>query len=165
MPATPQVPKASRIDLPTVHRGVDAHLNRFLDAKARSAAAEGFPAEVTEVLRDLILTGGKRIRPVLCVIGWHAAGGSGDMAPVLRTAASLEMFHASALIHDDVMDGSITRRGRSSAHKALAARHADHPHAARLGTNAAILLGDLALSWSDEILHTAGLRPCPTWSF
>ncbi|MFC5187216.1 polyprenyl synthetase family protein [Actinomadura harenae] len=136
---------------------VEERLAAFLDTKASWAAAQCFPAEVTDVLRDLVLGGGKRIRPVLCVAGWRAAGGCGDQGPVLRVAVSLEMFHAFALVHDDVMDRSATRRGRPSAHEALAARHVGRPSAARLGANAALLLGDLALAWSDELLHTAGL--------
>ncbi|MFJ6568731.1 polyprenyl synthetase family protein [Streptomyces sp. NPDC091292] len=140
-----------------VRSAVEERLAVFLDTKACWAAAQGFPAEVTEVLRDLVLGGGKLIRPVLCVAGWRAAGGCGDEGPVLRVAVSLEMFHASALVHDDVMDRSATRRGRPSAHEALTARHVGRPDAARLGACAAVLVGDLALAWSDELLHTAGL--------
>ncbi|WP_265106944.1 polyprenyl synthetase family protein [Streptomyces sp. ET3-23] len=73
------------------------------------------------------------------------------------------MFHAFCLIHDDVMDNSTTRRGRDAVHRALARHHAQgrSPTAAdRLGTGAAILLGDLALAWADELLHSAGLRAC-----
>ncbi|MFB6557083.1 polyprenyl synthetase family protein, partial [Streptomyces sp. NPDC056405] len=84
-----------------VRSAVEERLTTFLDAKAQLAAAQGFPAEVTDVLQDLILGDGKRIRPVLCVAGWRAAGGCGDEGPVLRVAASLEMFHAFALVHDD----------------------------------------------------------------
>ncbi|MFG2291488.1 polyprenyl synthetase family protein [Streptomyces sp. NPDC048595] len=146
------------LDPACVRSAVDERLATFLDAKAHLAAAQGFPAEVTDVLRDLVLGGGKRIRPVLCVAGWRAAGGRGDEGPVLRVAASLEMFHAFALVHDDVMDRSATRRGRPSAHEAIAARHMGRPGARRLGVDAAVLLGDLALAWSDELLHTAGVR-------
>ncbi|WP_234431617.1 polyprenyl synthetase family protein [Streptomyces sp. NRRL S-241] len=149
---------AARVfDSGRVRSAVDERLAAFLDAKARLAIAQGFPAEVTDVLRDLVLGGGKRIRPVLCVAGWYAAGRDRDEDAVLQVAASLEMFHVFALVHDDVMDRSATRRGRPSAHEAIAARHAGRPGAARLGLDAAVLLGDLALVWSDELLHTAGL--------
>ncbi|WP_372412475.1 polyprenyl synthetase family protein [Streptomyces luteireticuli] len=69
------------------------------------------------------------------------------------------MFHTFALIHDDVMDHSATRRGRPTVHRAFTDRHSDHSHAAQLGASAAVLLGDLAFTWSDELLHTAGLTP------
>ncbi|WP_225986953.1 polyprenyl synthetase family protein [Streptomyces spectabilis] len=140
-----------------VRSAVEERLAAFLGAKERLAAEQDFPAEVVEVLRDLVLGGGKRVRPVLCVAGWCAAGGRGDEGPVLQVAASLEMFHTFALVHDDVMDRSATRRGRPSAHEAFAARHRGRPGAARLGVDTAVLLGDVALVWSDELLHTAGL--------
>ncbi|WP_407555993.1 polyprenyl synthetase family protein [Streptomyces sp. Pv4-95] len=95
---------------------------------------------------------------MLCVVGHLAAAGRVS-GPLLRAAASLEMFHAVALIHDDVMDDSGTRRGRPTVHRTLAARNNGRPDAERLGANAAILLGDLALVWSGELLHTAGLTP------
>jgi geranylgeranyl diphosphate synthase type I len=78
--------------------------------------------------------------------------------PVLRVAAALEMFHSFALIHDDVIDHSVTRRGQPTIHRALAAQHLlrrGHATAEEIGASGAILIGDLALAWSDELLHTA----------
>ncbi|MFI5476604.1 polyprenyl synthetase family protein [Streptomyces cacaoi] len=147
-------------DLAGVRARVDAVLHDFLDGRVRAAAAGGMPAEVAETVKTFVGAGGKRLRPVLCVTGWHAAGGRGDMAPLMQAAASLEMFHAFALIHDDVMDHSATRRGQPTVHRSLTSRHAGGRSAraaTRVGTGAAILIGDVALSWSDELLHTAGL--------
>ncbi|MFF4501199.1 polyprenyl synthetase family protein [Streptomyces sp. NPDC001401] len=139
---------------------IEAVLAEFVDVKANSAATHGFPAEITETLRGFLSAGGKRLRPQLCVLGWHAAGGTWPAPPtVVAAAASLEMFHAFALIHDDVMDDSDSRRGQPTAHRAFAAHQAGRTDAARLGVNAAILLGNLAHAWSDELLHTAGLTP------
>lgn len=149
------------LDLERLRGDIDAHLARFLDLKSSgdSAARDGvFPRDLVEVLRAFLLSGGKRIRPVLCVIG-HVAATGGVSGPLLRAAASLEMFHAVALVHDDVIDDSGTRRGRPTVHRTLAARNSGRPDANRLGVNAAILLGDLALVWSGELLHTAGLAP------
>ncbi len=137
-------------------------LDAFLEMKARPGAGRPMPAEVCDFLRDFLASGGKRLRPLLCVIGWQAAGGQGVSAPVLATAASLEMFHAFTLVHDDVMDNSDLRRGAPTLHRRLAHHHRDGRSAAtaeRVGTNAAVLVGDLALAWSDELLHTAGLTP------
>ncbi|MFF0061551.1 polyprenyl synthetase family protein [Streptomyces sp. NPDC005279] len=145
-------------DLVEVRRAVDSVLVEFLAAKSRSAPPQ-LP-ELLETLRRFLFAGGKRIRPLMCVCGWYAADGHGDPEPVLRAAASLELFHTCALIHDDVMDDSDTRRGHRSVHASLADRHRSRNgpgDADRFGTNAAILLGDLALTWSDELLHTAGL--------
>ncbi|WP_244410026.1 polyprenyl synthetase family protein [Streptomyces albofaciens] len=152
---------AQRLDLAVVRSQVGAVLDEFLTAKARTAAAHHLPGEVTQLLHDFLRAGGKRLRPLLCVTGWHAAAGRRPTpSAVLRTAAALEMFHAFALIHDDIMDSSATRRGRPTVHRALARRHAPGrtPQAAdRTGTGAGILIGDVALAWSDELLHTAGL--------
>ncbi|QCX82870.1 Farnesyl diphosphate synthase (plasmid) [Streptomyces sp. YIM 121038] len=151
-----------RVDLDGVPAQVDAVLDDFLSVKSKAATNNRMPAEVTEVLHDFLFAGGKRLRPVLCVAGWHAADGGGDLLPVVRVAASLEMFHAFCLIHDDVMDHSDVRRGQPTLHRALAHHHMDGRGGAAaeiLGEGAAILVGDLALAWSDELLHTAGLTP------
>lgn len=137
-------------------------LDAFLEKKADSDAGLPMPAEVCQSLRDFLAAGGKRLRPLLCVTGWQAAGGGGAAAPVLTTAASLELFHLFTLIHDDIMDGSDIRRGLPTLHRRLAQHHRGGRSAAtaeRVGTNTAVLVGDLALAWSDELLHTAGLTP------
>jgi geranylgeranyl diphosphate synthase type I len=109
--------------------------------------------------------GGKRLRPLFAYWGWRGArdtgSGSGeDDAAVLRAVAALEFVHASALVHDDVMDGARTRRGRPATHVGFADRHADHDLTGDgdlFGTGAAILVGDLALVWSDELLRCSGI--------
>ncbi|GAU69126.1 putative polyprenyl diphosphate synthase [Streptomyces sp. NBRC 110611] len=139
---------------------VDNEIEELLAAKARIADLEGMPYEVADALRVFLAAGGKRIRPQLCVLGWHAGGGHGHPDTVIRVAASLEIFHAFALIRDDVMDNSDTRGGQPTVHRALAAGHAmwRTPRAARrLGEAGAILVGDFALAWAAELLHSAGL--------
>jgi geranylgeranyl diphosphate synthase type I len=111
-----------------------------------------------ESLADL-LRGGKRLRPAFCYWGWRGAGGA-DCPEIVTVAASLELFQAAALVHDDVMDGSDTRRGMPAAHRAFGALHADSGWAGdsdRFGESAAILAGDLCLQWSDELYATSGL--------
>jgi geranylgeranyl diphosphate synthase type I len=86
-----------------------------------------------------------------------------NRAGLLRACASLELLHASALVHDDVMDASDVRRGRPATHRAFEVLHRDRGWSAspeQYGAAAAILLGDLLLSWSDELLRTSGL-PAP----
>lgn len=111
-----------------------------------------------ESVSDL-LSGGKRLRPAFCWWGYRGAGGA-DTEEALRAAAALEFLQACALIHDDVMDGSDTRRGMPSAHHRFAMLHRGSewlgsPEA--FGVGAAILLGDLCLSWADELLLTSGV--------
>lgn len=106
--------------------------------------------------------GGKRFRAAFCWWGHHAVAGPDpdDPAALLRACASLEFLHASALVHDDYMDASDVRRGHPSTHRAFEAEHRAHAWTGspqQYGAAAAILLGDLLLSWSDELLRTCGL--------
>jgi len=158
--AIPVRPVPRPLDLERLRRDVDAVLHRFLQGKAASAATRNLPEQAAQVLEEFIGAGGKRLRPVLCALGWQAATGTAPPKPVVRVAACLEMFHAFCLIHDDIIDNSATRRGRPTVHRTLATRHTAHrqgPLAERLGASCAILVGDLALTWADELLHTAGL--------
>jgi geranylgeranyl diphosphate synthase, type I len=106
-----------------------------------------------------LLAGGKRLRPAFCYWGWRGAGGP-DLDPTVRAAASLELLHACALIHDDVMDGSDLRRGGPAVHRRLALLHETAGWRGSpdvFGTGGAILVGDLCLSWADELLYSSGL--------
>jgi geranylgeranyl diphosphate synthase, type I len=145
---------------------VDAVLSRFF---ADKLAIHDDPSVVMfiELLRNFI-DGGKRLRPLLCCCGWRAACGGRELSPaVAHIAASLELFHAFALVQDDVMDRSSFRRGSPTVHRVVASRHADHPHPDWLGDYTAILLGDLALGWSYELVQAADLdadRTAKLWS-
>jgi geranylgeranyl diphosphate synthase, type I len=106
-----------------------------------------------------LLSGGKRLRPAFCYWGYRGAGGP-DNDEVVTAAASLELFQACAIVHDDVMDGSDTRRGQPAVHRRFAALHRSEGWLGdpeTFGTGAAILLGDLCLVWSDQMLSTCGL--------
>ncbi|MFD8002704.1 polyprenyl synthetase family protein [Streptomyces mirabilis] len=156
---TSGVVDAQAIDLRAVQCQVDAVLADFLAEKTRAAAGRGHPPEVVQTVRDFLAAGGKRIRALLCVVGWYAAGGDGDAKAVLRVAASLELFVAFALIHDDIMDDSASRRGRPAVHRVMRARLGEDERAERLGAGGALLVGNLALMWAQELLHTARLEP------
>ncbi|MDN5855898.1 MAG: polyprenyl synthetase family protein, partial [Actinomycetia bacterium] len=106
------------------------------------------------------VSGGKHLRPSFCYWGWRAAGGDPDARGIVRAASSLEWLQASALVHDDVMDGSDVRRGRPSAHRSFEARHRDANWVGdpqQFGVGGAILLGDLMLSWCGEMFASCGL--------
>ncbi|MEU4243788.1 polyprenyl synthetase family protein [Actinoplanes sp. NPDC026619] len=113
--------------------------------------------------RDLVLAGGKRLRPTFAYWGWRGATGPGEtLGPVLPALAALELMHTFALVHDDVMDESATRRGRPTAHRLFAGQHSRAGRigdAGRFGTTAAILVGDLCLVWADQLLART---PLPT---
>ena len=115
-------------------------------------------APMTEEVAQF-LSGGKRLRPRFCFWGHLGAGGL-DSDEIVQAAAALELFQACAIIHDDVMDGSDTRRGRPAVHRRFADLHAEEGwegSADAFGNGAAILLGDLCLAWADEQLMSSGI--------
>ena len=132
-------------------------------------------AEFTQELVGFVLGGGKRIRPTFAWWGWRAAGGAeeGEEATaMLRAASSLELLQACALVHDDLIDDSDTRRGNPTVHVRFTDTHRGsgwRGQSRDFGAAAAILLGDLALAWADDLLHSAGLdaaalaRALPAW--
>src|SRR4051794_17336503 len=97
--------------------------------------------------RDLVLSGGKRLRPTFAYWGWRGVVTSSEpVEPVLPALAALELMHTFALVHDDVMDASATRRGRPTAHRIFAAQHRRAGRSgdpAQFGATSAILVGDL----------------------
>lgn len=153
-----------------------AHGSRLVDLV--HARIEEFLAERTSILRSIspdlepleafsgrFLSGGKRFRALFCYWGWEAVGGRGfdpfessaerDRFPVISAASALEVFHAAALVHDDIIDNSDTRRGAPAAHRLFGSLHAESGWAGsgeEFGRASAILLGDLLLGWSDELL-------------
>jgi geranylgeranyl diphosphate synthase type I len=143
---------------------VEAELAGYLTERTAAAAAiDPVFAEAGEALSAFVLLGGKRLRPTFAWWGWRGAGGqlgTAQAAAVVRAISALELIQACALIHDDLMDASATRRGRPTVHVEFAGRHAEarwRGLPARFGAAAAILLGDLALVWADDLLRLAGL--------
>jgi geranylgeranyl diphosphate synthase type I len=145
---------------------IHLELAAFLQTK-RDEAAQIDPqfAAAVDSLSAFVLGPGKRLRPTFAWWGWRGAGGSPSdpqARSVLRAVSSLELIHACALVHDDVMDGSITRRGAPTVHVDFAARHRSAGWSGapeRFGAATAILLGDLALAWADDMLRSADLWP------
>jgi geranylgeranyl diphosphate synthase type I len=106
-----------------------------------------------------LLKGGKRLRAAFLYWGYRAGGGP-DSEAVIRAATAMEFFQAAALLHDDVMDDSDTRRGMPAAHRRLADEHAAAGWAGsgdRFGLAGAILAGNLCLTWTDELFASSGL--------
>ncbi len=115
-------------------------------------------APIAEAIAEFV-DGGKRLRPAFCYWGWRAAGGV-DCDEILAAAAALELLQACALVHDDVMDGSDRRRGAPSVHRMFGSQHRVagwHGNPETFGVSAAILLGDLCLVWSEQMINTSGL--------
>lgn len=166
---TSTIPTPTSLD--AVPGAVEAELRAFFaDAVPATAAIAPVVGEAAELIRDFVLRGGKRIRPVFAFAGWRCGTSSSDRtvagtdAPgprdALRVCAALELVQACALIHDDIIDRSDTRRGYPTVHREFESRHADAKWAGNAGAHgvaAAILAGDFALAWADDLVH--GHRP------
>ncbi|SOC51634.1 polyprenyl synthetase family protein [Ornithinimicrobium cerasi] len=138
-----------------VQRALDLHLDHQREVLSDLGPPMG---PLVQAVAEL-LSGGKRLRAAFLYWGWRACGGADDEAAV-RAGSAMEIFQASALLHDDVMDNSDLRRGRPTAHRAFAAEHERrgwNGDPERFGHAAAILAGDLCLSWTDEVFSTSGL--------
>ena len=115
----------------------------------------GGPADVLVDTAEEYAGGGKRLRPAFCAWGYLAAAEPpADPGDLLRVAASLELLHASALVHDDIIDAAATRRGMAAAHVRLAQTHETNgwqgdPEA--FGRAGAILLGNLLAAWASDL--------------
>jgi geranylgeranyl diphosphate synthase, type I len=149
----------SPLDAEGLHDRVQKALDAFMARQVLRLDAVGEDLAPLSEAASSLLGGGKRLRPAFCYWGWRGAGGE-DCEEIVHAAAALELLHACALIHDDVMDDSATRRGQASAHLRFAALHQDSGwlgSSTAFGTGAAILLGDLCLSWADEMLFGSGV--------
>ncbi|MFE0749546.1 polyprenyl synthetase family protein [Gordonia sp. NPDC058843] len=166
---TSTIPTPTSLD--AVPGAVEAELRAFFaDAVPAATAIAPVVGEAAELIREFVLRGGKRIRPVFAFAGWRCGTSSSDRtvtdddAPgphdALRVCAALELVQACALIHDDIIDRSDTRRGHPTVHREFEARHAGAEWTGDSGAHgvaAAILAGDFALAWADDLVH--GHRP------
>jgi len=148
---------------PTAFRDrIQRVLDDFLDDQRPVLAPLG--PDATRLLESArtSVAGGKRFRAAFCNWGYRAVEPEvADEDGLARACASLEMLHASALVHDDYMDASDTRRGRPATHRAFEAEHREagwRGDPEQYGAAAAILLGDLLLSWADELLRSSGFH-------
>ncbi|HLP22936.1 MAG TPA: polyprenyl synthetase family protein, partial [Microbacteriaceae bacterium] len=145
---------------------VSARLDRFFDERASILAALGDDVEPLMTYSRSFLSGGKRFRALFAYWGFRSVAELADSnAPfdsepddhlnvIVGVAAALELFHAAALVHDDIIDNSDTRRGKPAAHRRFEELHRVSGFAGsaeRFGRSAATLFGDLLLSWSDEL--------------
>lgn len=131
-------------------------------------------ADVLTDVAETLLQSGKRFRARLAYWGWRAAVTYGDLTVepdtspgldrVVALATGLELFHAAALVHDDIIDNSDTRRGVTSAHRQFERHHRDGLLAgssSHYGVSSAILLGDLFLAWADDQFFGATIGVTP----
>jgi geranylgeranyl diphosphate synthase type I len=145
---------AWRMDL---RRTVLANVERFVSERTAGLDRAGIDG-AGDVLVEFV-SGGKCLRSTFMYLGWLCGAEPSDAA--LRAAASLELLHAFALLQDDVMDDSDSRRGRAAVHLQFAGWHRERGlsgSSRRFGESAAILLGDLCLIWAEQMLRESGVE-------
>jgi len=144
------------LSLSAVAPPVEARIDALLAGEiARWGLVDRTLVPPIEALRRFVLGGGKRLRPAFCHWAYVGAGGDPADPAVVDSGAALELLHAFALLHDDVMDGSSLRRGRPTVHVDFAARHGEagwRGEARRFGEGVAILVGDLAFVYADLLM-------------
>jgi len=153
---------------------VSDSISGVLGSGRQSLDSIGTDADLLGSVAASLTGGGKRFRARLAYWGWRAAISHGDAFAdtevsadngiVVRLATGLELFHAAALVHDDVIDNSDTRRGIPAAHRQFEKVHNDRNFvgdAAIYGTSSAILLGDLLLAWADDQFLSVALDVAP----
>ncbi|MEV7417373.1 polyprenyl synthetase family protein [Streptomyces sp. NPDC089919] len=167
-PRTAEPVAALRAERNAVLTDVEQVVGTLLDGeRARWRYDAGRALGLVDGIGDLCAAGGKRLRPAFCVSGFLAAGGRPGAPGLTELAASLELLHVSALIHDDVIDEADTRRGRPALHTAQSRQHraagwrGDSGH---FGESAAILAGDLALVYAGRLLARTAPEVREAWA-
>ena len=130
---------------------------------ARWGAVDANLVQPIGALRSFVAAGGKRLRPAFCHCAFVGAGGDADDDIVIDAAAAIELVHTFALVHDDVMDGSDTRRGLDSVHRRFVLQHTDASYRGeprRFGEGMAILVGDFAIVYADILLRDVPRDAC-----
>ncbi|MPY92963.1 MAG: polyprenyl synthetase family protein [Acidimicrobiia bacterium] len=153
MPTVPGAPPPVAGEIAAL---VDRRMAELMAAESARWDAVAPPlGDPLAALDAFLARGGKRLRPAFCYWAYVGAGGRADGPSVVDTCAALELLHAFALVHDDVMDGSSRRRGAATVHVAFADRHAERSwrgEGRRFGEGMAVLVGDLAISYADSLL-------------
>ncbi|MFI0154034.1 polyprenyl synthetase family protein [Streptomyces lydicus] len=135
---------------------VERELERFIGAEVEALlSVDEDLAPLADVLRA-VTARGKRLRSAFCYWGWRAAG-QPDSDALVRAAASMELVHAAAVVHDDLIDDSSLRHGRPTAHVALREVFADGPRRTARARSLAMLAGDLLMSWAGQLFTGCGL--------
>ena len=146
--------------LKTYQDRINRELERFLARKRKEIQKEAPETlNVYDALARYILRGGKRIRPALVYYSYKLCGGEGIDKEVVQISMASDLNHSYLLIHDDIMDNGLVRRGKPSLHVELAGiyrkqRRTDADH---LGVAQAILMGDFAAAFAIEAISSTSV--------
>lgn len=167
-PAATRHPAPEPTELAALRVRVDHELRRFVDAETEALlAVDEDLAPLAAVLADATAHG-KRLRSAFCYWGWRAAR-QPDSEAMVRAAASMELVHAAAVVHDDIIDDSRLRHGLPTAHVALRSSLTRGTRVNLRAASLAMLAGDLLMSWAGQLFTGCGLpgaylaRGRPLW--
>lgn len=172
MASEPAAPVAAPAQLTSVAVKVDARLEQLFDEQiTRWRNFDPRLAEAVEELALVVRSGGKRLRAAFCYWSWlghlePSPGEAADERVVIDVGAAFELLQAFALVHDDVMDDSATRRGRPTVHTSQARRLVDQGwrgEPRRFGEGVAILVGDLSHAYADQLMGAANPAARRIW--
>ncbi|MHA1594614.1 MAG: polyprenyl synthetase family protein [Candidatus Baldrarchaeia archaeon] len=137
---------------------INREINRFFEEKERILASiSGFNREFYENIKEFVLRGGKRLRPLSMVMAYKALGGSEEK--IYRAAISVELLHNSTLIHDDIIDRDVIRRGAPTFHIKYYNQYRHVPDAEHFGLSIGILGGDATWNLGLDAILSAGFSP------
>ncbi|MFJ6698241.1 polyprenyl synthetase family protein [Streptomyces sp. NPDC091272] len=148
---------------------VDEVLRRFVAEEAEQLVAIDPALEPVAAQLEAAVAEGKRMRAAFCYWGWRAVG-QPDSDALVRAAASMELVHTAAVVHDDLIDESALRHGRPTAHIALRGAVRRRPRSVAAARSLAMLVGDLLMGLAGQLFATSGLpaaylaRARPLWS-
>lgn len=135
---------------------IDAELASFLARSGRKFASNPHVEPVYELMGEFVLQGGKRVRPRLCLAAYRILSGQEPERPTVLAASCLELFHAFMLVHDDLIDSSLTRRDQPTLHEAIR-QHSDNPADSRTASDLALLAGDWLFALGLRLIARSGL--------
>jgi geranylgeranyl diphosphate synthase type I len=144
------------LDLPAFQKKINAALLEYTTAKTeifKSIVGQDMLSEAVNHAVSIINKGGKRVRPYLVYLAYKTEGGADD-EKIIQAGIAMEIFHAFALIHDDVIDKGKERRGALTTHEYLKKIFETYPRGDKehLAEGMAVLIGDLFFSWSNELI-------------
>ena len=149
-----------------IHRVNAVLANSISTSSSRWTALQADLNDVFVEINALVMGGGKRLRPQFSHWGWVAVGGSTDAEESARIGAAIELLHAAALFHDDIIDDADTRRGRVTSHKTIAQHHGNNGwtgESRRFGEGSTILIGDITYVMSDALMDNLPAAARPLW--
>lgn len=148
--------------LDVIAKGVGLRIESLLSQEIdRWEQLDANLVEPLTLLKEMVLAGGKRLRPAFCQWAYVGVGGDPESDDILNASCALELLHTFAIIHDDIMDASLTRRGLVAIHKRFQDKHEGifwAGESRRFGEGVAILVGDMAFVYADRMLLGAPLE-------